>query len=44
MDRYLLISALLAVAQARFGQEQVPIADIAAVQGGDAGTIIFAAY
>lgn len=37
MDRYILISALLAVAQARFGQEQVPIAAISAVQGGDPG-------
>lgn len=37
MDRYLAFALLLAVAQARFEQEQLPIADIAAVQGGDAG-------
>lgn len=37
MDRYVAFALLLAVAQARFGQEQVPIADIAAVQGGDPG-------
>jgi hypothetical protein len=37
MNRYIFISALLAVAQARFGQERGPIAKIEAVQGGDPG-------
>jgi hypothetical protein len=31
------LTALIAVAQARFGQEQIPISAIAAVQGGDPG-------
>lgn len=38
MDRYLALTLLLAVAQARFGQENIPIGDIAAVQGGAPGT------
>lgn len=32
-----LLAALIAYAEARFGQEQVPIEAISAVQGGDAG-------
>ena len=35
--RSFVIGALLGVAQARFGQEQVPIPAIAAVQGGSPG-------
>lgn len=38
MDRrYILLSALLTVASARFGREQIGIQAIADVQGGDAG-------
>jgi hypothetical protein len=33
----LIIAAVIAYVEARFGQEQLPIAAIQAVQGGDAG-------
>ncbi|KAF2005734.1 hypothetical protein P154DRAFT_424182 [Amniculicola lignicola CBS 123094] len=33
----ILVAALVAYAEARFGQEQIPISAISAVQGGDAG-------
>jgi hypothetical protein len=32
-----ILAAMLAYVEARFGQEQVPISAIGAVQGGDAG-------
>ncbi|KAF2502611.1 hypothetical protein BU16DRAFT_448160 [Lophium mytilinum] len=37
LSRTILIAALVAMAQARFGQEQIPIAAIAAVKGGAPG-------
>lgn len=37
LSRQVALAVLIAVAQARFGQEQVPIAAISAVNGGDAG-------
>ena len=37
ISKFLLITALIAYVEARFGQEQVPIQAISAVQGGDAG-------
>jgi hypothetical protein len=37
VSKYLIISAVIAYVEARFGQENVPIAAISAVQGGDAG-------
>ncbi|KAK6341456.1 hypothetical protein TWF696_008530 [Orbilia brochopaga] len=36
-SQVILVAFLAAIAQARFGQEQVPIAAISAVQGGDPG-------
>lgn len=37
VSKTLLLAAIVAYVEARFGQEQVPIAAISAVQGGDAG-------
>jgi hypothetical protein len=37
LSKALLITALIAYVEARFGQEQVPIQAISAVQGGDPG-------
>jgi hypothetical protein len=37
VSKVILVSAIIAYVEARFGQEQVPIAAISAVQGGDAG-------
>jgi hypothetical protein len=37
VSKTVLIAAMIAYVEARFGQEQVPIAAISAVQGGDAG-------
>ncbi|CAO2651837.1 Nn.00g001200.m01.CDS01 [Neocucurbitaria sp. VM-36] len=37
VSKSLVIAAVIAYVEARFGQEQVPIAAISAVQGGDAG-------
>ena len=37
VSKVILIAAIIAYVEARFGQEQVPIAAISAVQGGAAG-------
>lgn len=37
VSKIFLIAAMMAYVEARFGQEQVPIAAISAVQGGDPG-------
>ncbi|OAL48956.1 hypothetical protein IQ07DRAFT_644971 [Pyrenochaeta sp. DS3sAY3a] len=37
VSKAFILSAIIAYVEARFGQEQVPIAAISAVQGGDAG-------
>lgn len=37
VSKFLIITAVIAYVEARFGQENVPIAAISAVQGGDAG-------
>jgi hypothetical protein len=37
VSKVILISAIIAYVEARFGQEQVPIDAISQVQGGDAG-------
>ena len=37
MDRYIVVAALIAVAQAGFGNENIPIPAIQAVQGGEPG-------
>ncbi|CAI6332406.1 unnamed protein product [Periconia digitata] len=37
VSKVFILTAIIAYVEARFGQEQVPIADISAVQGGDAG-------
>ena len=37
VSKIVLIAAIVAYVEARFGQEQVPIAAISAVQGGDPG-------
>jgi hypothetical protein len=37
ISKTILIAAMIAYAEARFGQEQVPIQAISDVQGGDAG-------
>jgi hypothetical protein len=37
VSKTLIIAAAIAYVEARFGQENVPIAAISAVQGGDAG-------
>lgn len=37
VSKLFLITAAIAYVEARFGQEQVPIAAISAVQGGDPG-------
>ncbi|KAF2181909.1 hypothetical protein K469DRAFT_249292 [Zopfia rhizophila CBS 207.26] len=37
ISKSILLTLLIAYTEARFGQEQVPIADISAVQGGDPG-------
>lgn len=37
ISKVVLITALIAYVEARFGQEQLPISAISAVQGGDPG-------
>jgi hypothetical protein len=37
VSKTIIISAVIAYVEARFGQEQVPISAISAVQGGDPG-------
>jgi hypothetical protein len=43
MDRYILLSVLFTAATARFNQEQIPIQDIADVQGGAPGMLFLPA-
>jgi hypothetical protein len=37
VSKVFILAAVIAYVEARFGQEQVPISAISAVQGGDAG-------